>query len=550
MIIFRSQTFAKTYFENFHISVNILTRRFQIIDNFLHIHDQLRKINSSYRNFQRNVKNWPNVISVDNANEILIENFKRLIFSLEEHFLNPVNILSKIRNLAMNPCRASLAVSSKCHLSESSSGSEETELVDVERRDDDKNLKPSPSDCFHIDQSEMGNTRVESIEKMMVNFDELQTQIELIEEEKERMKQEIETKKSKILEALLKLIEFEGMIEDIEGLIADQLNLFQVRIISLEHKLMENFNNQNDADIQQLYENEIESVKMSHVKKSKKDEDSYEDLTKKAKTFAASIGNVIEEYRKFHDESNENFAHNIEMLTLLITRPAQFCRDSNNQRFYLNNEKVKIYQANRHSSEYMLNVDDGSTVKIKEGLPLENDERGEFYVDIRSRKIYTKYFFADEHGRYYIDINGDRHYQTDAKASEYALVNGSWVKTKEGTYEVDAKGLRVSSKIDVSSSNEHEGDSDDDLEALINGKSSKRSKKLNDDDMKYIKENLGTAIVKACAATFHHRPADPVNYFANFLLHYRFNEEMFKKREKELKYFIEFREQMKKESNE
>lgn len=75
-----------------------------------------------------------------------------------------------------------------------------------------------------------------------------------------------------------------------------------------------------------------------------------------------------------------------------------------------------------------------------------------------------------------------------------------------------------------------------------------RAANLRVDDLEYIKEAVGPAIKKALAAVALHHPADPINYFANFLLNYRHNQQMFQKRENDLKSFMELRDKLKKET--
>jgi Dpy-30 motif len=75
-----------------------------------------------------------------------------------------------------------------------------------------------------------------------------------------------------------------------------------------------------------------------------------------------------------------------------------------------------------------------------------------------------------------------------------------------------------------------------------------RAMKLQADDLQYIKETVGPAIKKALAAVVLHQPIDPINYFANFLLNYRYNQHMSANRSKELKSFMELREKMKTEN--
>lgn len=241
-------------------------------------------------------------------------------------------------------------------------------------------------------------------------------------------------------------------------------------------------------------------------------------------------------------QKQQEFAKNRKRLEKLLARPTKFCRDENDERFYVNSKRQKIFQVFPYSSEYALETD-GNRMKIKNGLPLRTDDKGEFYLDSQSGKIYTKYFFEDENGRYFIDIHGDRNYQTDPEASEYKLVNGQWIKVKDGTYETDEHGLREWAEPSEDSVVEKS----ENLEEIFNLLDSSQTSKIKPDDIKYIQETVGTAIRKGLAAVALHKPADPVKYFANFLLHYRFTQKFFQQRDDELKYFLELHEQIKNE---
>lgn len=70
---------------------------------------------------------------------------------------------------------------------------------------------------------------------------------------------------------------------------------------------------------------------------------------------------------------------------------------------------------------------------------------------------------------------------------------------------------------------------------------------MKPEDIKYIQDTVGPAIIKGLAAVAVHQPSDPVKYFANFLLHYRFTQNFFQQREAELKNFLELREKVKNE---
>lgn len=409
--------------------------------------------------------------------------------------------------------------------------------------------------CWFVNRSGENSTQMESIVKMETEAATLQTQVEDFILEKERIQTEIRQKKKQMIEAIMKIIELDDSIEGVEALIADKLHLFQKRLVELETKRKENFLNSGDAKVRELLDSEIDEVKEEFKRRSETDEADRNLLTQSAQTMAASIGNVVELYQRFIDESitdamllkspkeleemEENFSKNMKKLRRLISRVAKFCNDEGGNRFYLNVDMKRVYKAETHSSEYKLNID-GGREKINDGFPLDNDGNGEFYVDSVGRNIYTKYYFEDDYGRYYIDIHGSRFYKSDPEASEYALVNGNWKKIKVGTYPVDERGLRIRAEP------ADEEEDEEDMEAVGSSTTSKlKGKKCESDDFKYIKEAVGPAIRKGLAAVVIHQPVDPVSFFANFLLDYRYNQQMFEKREQNLSYFSDLQKKLK-----
>ena len=448
-----------------------------------------------------------------------------------------------------NLCRSTHRSEGCPSLSDSESDEEAVNIDDrnsSEKHEKDEHAEP---DCFVVDHPAPEGTRTESIEKLKTNADLLQVQIAEFTFEKERVQENIREKKRLLFDAILKVVEYEKSIQAVEAVIADKLHHFQTRMVDLETKRMEIFLECGDGKVRELLEREIKEVKEEFEQRSKVADSERDQLTQQAQQIAASLGDVIDEFKGYAEEmmlkvkaekSEEEleamktkFNDDMTQLTRLINRPAQFCFDKSGNRFYVNVNKEKVFKIDNHSSDYKLSVD-GVRERIKDGFKLDNDENGEFFIDLSNRKIYIKYYFEDEFGRFFIDVHGHRHYQADPEASEYMLVNGNWKKIKDGTYETDERGLRLKPKSKVES-----------VEQVFDMNSGKLSMKTEDDDLKYIKEAVGPAIRKALAAVVIHQPADPINYFANFLLNYRYNQCMFEKRDEELKINLELREEMK-----
>ncbi|KAG5671088.1 hypothetical protein PVAND_001302 [Polypedilum vanderplanki] len=532
-----SKVLVKNYYINFKTYINNITRDFCVISNISNIQNRLKILHYNYEKVIKNLQNLQFLITVDNAKQILIKNFEKLYSSISNHYQNSFNLIENIIMSSNNPCMKGFD-SSECPDYISSSDEEDLESVTSEKSKKIPEVLEKTSECFQLPVPE--HTKVDSIENLQTNAEELKQQIATIEEEINRVNQTIDEKKLRILDAILKVVNLEEVIEEIEISIADELYQFQTKVIATEMKLLENFKGENNDELKKVIENQLMQIKIDHNEKVKNDDKNYSKLSKEAKIFASSIGNIVDEYKKLDNETNEKYHYNIEKLNLLLSRPAEFCNDSKGERFFYNQNMEKIFQVEAHRSQYAID-NEGNKVKINEGKPLETVDNREFYIDIKGRKIYTKYFFEDEFGLYYIDINGFRHYQTDPRASEYALVNGNWVKIKEGTYERDEKGLRIPDKVE-SQTDEDEGE--ELVSDLLTGQSKAKSK-ISNEEFKYLQEVVGPVIIKACTACYLHQPADPVNYFANFLKHYEYTQRIFKIREKELQFFIELRKQMK-----
>lgn len=434
---------------------------------------------------------------------------------------------------------------------------------DVEAQNDDLTVACDSSeenqvkqlDCGYVDRSSAFGTRIESIEKLETNAEQLQHRIDEYIHEKERIQEEIRRKKKLLIDAIMKVVEFEISIQDVEAIIADKLHHFQTRVIDLESKRMEMFLNSGDAKVHELLEHEIEELVEEFNQTSRADECCRDEITQNAQEFAASIGDVIKEYQTYFEEllaEAENrksytqkeammneFNDNMTQLRRLMNRPAQYCSDETGHRFFLDINKEKVFQVETHSSEYKLSSE-GDCKKVKDGFKLNEDENGEFYEDLKGRKIYTKYYFHDDFGRFYIDVHGSRRYTGDPEASEYMLVNGNWKKVKSGTYETDERGLRVKpAEAEVLTDQQ-----------ILDMTTEGLTEKMKDDDLNYIRESVGPAIRKALASVVLHQPVDPINYFAIFLLNYRYNQHMFEKRDEELKFFMDMREKLKKKEDE
>ena len=537
--------------EEFVKSLDFFCSKFATISNTLIIQDRLRDIVSLTEVLLKNTINKKYLLSEKNAKEVLKSNFEKLRTEIEinigkqSRLVVNFQIMSSIRG---NPCQNfdSDKVKQLCPPPESSSSSIATDSSSNSIHSVDKiSIHSSNEDpeCFSV--LHPLKTRMESIVHLETNFANLANQAVELKNEKERLALEISNKKAKLLNAIYEVIKLELSIREVEKVISDKLYHFQSRILELESKRFEEFKNNNQNQLSILLEQEIDEVKRSFQVQSTTDELSKNQLIQNAQNFAASLGDVVTEYEEhFNDQKNSQliteFDENMKILKHLLTRPGQFCHDKNNARFYLNKKKEKVYQLNLHSSQYILD-EDGNRSRINDGFELMENEKGKYYLDLRERHIYVMYYFEDSFGRYYVDVNGDRFYKGDPEASEYMLVNGQWTKTKDGTYEKDEKGQRIK----VTSEEEQQIE----IEHFDLTTEEGRKAQMKSNDLNYIKETVGPAIKKALAAIVIHQPSDPISYFANFLLQYRYNQRMFEYRDQELLRYLQKRKEIQDKEN-
>lgn len=542
---FSSQKLIIKDHDEFVKSLNFFCSKFATISNILIVQDRLRDINHLNKVFLNNTINQKYLVTEENAREFLKIHFEKLITEIEiairKQSKLAVNfkIMSYIRG---NDCQNfdSDKVKQLCPPPESSSSSIAIDYSDNSTDSADKisidSLNDDPG-CFSV--TPPLKTRMESIVHLEASVANLDDQVEQLKKEKELLALEIINKKAKLLFAINEVIKLELSIREVEKVIADKLYRFQTRVLELETKRLEEFKNNNQNQLSSLLDQEIDEVKRSFQIQSKADEISKNQLIQNAQSFAASLGDVVAEYEEhFKDQKDTHLRMRI--LWHLLSRPGQFCHDENNERFFLNSKKEKVYQLNLHSSQCILD-DDGLRFRINDGFELMNNEKGKYYLDFKERNIYVMYYFEDFFGRYYVDINGDRFYKGDPEASEYMLVNEQWIKTKDGTYEKNENGQRIK----VLSEEEHEIN----VEHFGVTTEEGRKAQMKSNDLNYTKETVGPAIRKALAAIVIHQPSDPISYFANFLLQYRYNQRMFETRDQELLSYLQQRKEIQHKEN-
>lgn len=548
---FSSQKLVIKEHEEFLQSIDFFCSKLLTISNILIIKDRLRDIVYLNTVLLNNTINQKYLVTEENAWDHLKKHFEKLKTEIEFtirkqlRLVGHFKIMSSIRG---NPCQNvdSEKVKQLCPPPESSSSSihiDSDYSIDISDKISINSLNMNnfnDTECYFV--SPPLTTRMDSIYHLKTDVANLDDQVDQLNKEKECLSLEISNKKKKLLNAINEVIKLELSIREVEKVIADKLYHFQSRIIDLENNRLEEFKNNEQNQLSSLLEQEIDDVKRQFQTQSKLDEINKNQLIQNAQNFAASLGDVVAEYKENEDSFNDHntFDENMNILKHLLSRPGQFCHDENNARFYLNVKKEKVYQLNLHSSQCILD-DNGNRLRIQDGFRLMDNEKGEYYEDIRERNIYVKYFFKDSFGQYYVDINGNRCYKGDPEASEYMLVNGQWVKTKEGTYEKDDRGQRIK---DISEEEIEIG-----VEQFDITTEEGRKAQLKSNDLNYIKESVGPAIKKALAAIVIHQPMDPISYFANYLLQYRYNQQMFESREQELLSYLQQRKEIQDKEN-
>lgn len=482
ILFFSSEEILKLYFKRFCERIEFFCRRLLVIDHILNIKYRLELAKEFYRICHKNSVNWRNIVTQENATEILQRSFTNLKYFIEVSSLKPLRLADRIKHMSELPCQ-NVHEKYPPPLSDTESDDETSSQAQ-------ENEGSSQS---HFLSEQYSTTRMDYIAQLETNTEETESQLVTIQSKKDHIKVENRESRQQHIIFIMKVIAFENEIQNVEGIIADKLHHFQSHIIDLESKRMEIYKNFGDLSVRRALEAEIEDVKENFKAQLKVDETGRDELIQQAQKIAASIVglDVVKEYQVHIDESMtgmkcnrllmQKFNNNMMQLKRLIYRSAQFCKDVSGSRFYLN--------CNR---------------------PLHNDDEGEFFIDIRERKIYTKYYFDDEFGRFFIDVSGNRVYKVDPEASEHMLVN------EKDEHDIQIKPLESEVQTEI----------------------------LSNQDFKYINETVGVAIRKALAAVVLHQPADPINYFGNFLRQYRYNEQMFEHHESELEEFVELHHQI------
>ncbi|KAF9809249.1 hypothetical protein SFRURICE_015712 [Spodoptera frugiperda] len=207
-----------------------------------------------------------------------------------------------------------------------------------------------------------------------------------------------------------------------------------------------------------------------------------------------------------------------------------------------------------------------SAAEVKEEF---TDEKGTFYIDEHSRRIYkspddgtllqpnergelvplsddeSHIYYYDECGRYFVDPKTrERIYKAHATASEYMMDStGLLIKIKEerdgivyhydswGRYYVNDEGKNIYRDEDHLSEYENDG-----LGNLVRIRSQADifqpcpGDAQVSEDFKYLKQTVGPALRFCIAEVIIHQPADPIKYLSSSLIKFRENMELKEKR--------------------
>ncbi|XP_053676738.1 uncharacterized protein LOC128726916 [Anopheles nili] len=387
----------------------------------------------------------------------------------------------------------------------------------------------------HHEQRGLGlQEQIRSIDLLEENRQEIEGEVARLIEQRETIQRQLEQRRLLIQEGMREIMRLERLIEHIERDISDRQVTFQRDAHRLEQQRLQILNDpslspEERARLVAEIEDKQRELRSSHESSLNLLEARCDDLKRQTRTLAQDVQPFSNEMAKKHQDRMAE----LERMKLLATSPSELALieeqirqqqaefnenvallgrahgrteyyTDEHGRYYINEAGERIYKRDSTASEYRMGPD-GEWIKVSSAVSLQQDEHGVFYVNKFGQKIYQQQHFTDPQGEYYLDENGERVYVSRVPASS----------SSEASHSQPFQRAPPSSSTESSSQSEESPveESESTLEL--------RNRVAN--DVAYIQNTLGKALVKGLGVIARTKPDDPIGYLSDYLALFRRN---------------------------
>lgn len=182
------------------------------------------------------------------------------------------------------------------------------------------------------------------------------------------------------------------------------------------------------------------------------------------------------------------------LLDALTAEISQLQYDHRANMFSIEKDKMELVSASKDLLMTLQRLEQtGQQIasSSEEGPNMFSDDFGDFYLNELGLKIYVQKYMRDEFGRYFIDTYGNKIYKKNYDDPEYMLVDGRMVMIERSS-------------------------SDGRPRVVLNTE--------NNEKLDFIAKHLAKPLKMGLAAIIVEQPSDAIDYLANYLLNYRYNE--------------------------
>uniref|UniRef100_A0A336LIT6 CSON001331 protein n=1 Tax=Culicoides sonorensis TaxID=179676 RepID=A0A336LIT6_CULSO len=346
-----------------------------------------------------------------------------------------------------------------------------------------------------------------SIDILQNTIKDLEIEISHLLQESTQAQSELKKRREKLRLSLIELLHLKKLIEKIENEISQLTCEYQTALLDFHQKRQEILTDPNLSedekklllgnleteihDLQKIYASKLGDMQKEREKL--KDEarmdtellkatlnDLHQQhldvITQLEKSKVGARSSEIKRINKEIKRINEEYEYNVKLLN--DTANSKRYSFDDHGRFYLNENGEKIYKRDSYSLEYKIESD-GTQIKVKDGFEIMTNDIGEYYIDKFGRNIYVKYNFNEA-------------FQYDEEENERKS-SFDFSETVSEIQQLTSQEFRCQEALE------------------------------------YIKSTVGRPLRHGLAQMIMLNPEDPIDFLANFLLHYRSNEIKFEK---------------------